>query len=109
MKNHPYYTLLGATLIGLAGVAATGAQAADIGAPVLEDWHTRSVAAHQSMNTRAEPALPSLKDLDAAPRGAMGPIRTGDFSDRTAKADSESVRSDLQMQRFPMANGASIP
>ncbi len=109
MESHPYYNLFCGTLIGLAGVSATTTQAADIGAPVLENWQPRTVAGQQQMNTRAKPAPSSLKDLSAAPRGHQGPIRAVDFSYQTAKVDSEMVRSDLLMQRFPMSNGASIP
>lgn len=106
MKKHSCFKMLCSTLVGLTGVVATTtALAVDIGAPVLETWHPRTMVARSPALNQA----PALKINSTVSRGAQGPIRTDDFSEQKAKVDGEMVRSDLQMNRYPMSNGVSIP
>lgn len=102
MKNHPYLkSLYWSILVGFAGVPATIAnvQAADIGMPVLTDSQVQSPAKSPTLILRnATPA-----------KGAQGPIRTETFNDQKPKVDSEMVRRDLELQRYPMANNVGIP
>lgn len=110
MKDRPYFKSFRSVMIGLAGVSAVIGigNAADIGAPVLENWSARNVATLPQAPRGAEevPAVLSQKDLAA--RGVQGPIRT-EPSDRMARANEEMVRHDLQMKGYPMASGVGIP
>ncbi|HXE41019.1 MAG TPA: hypothetical protein VN639_21325 [Azonexus sp.] len=102
MKNRPYLkALYWSIVVGFASVPATIAnvQAADIGMPVLMNSQAQSPAKSPTLILRnATPA-----------KGAQGPIRTETFSDEKPKVDSEMVRRDLELQRYPMANNAGIP
>lgn len=103
MKKHPYLkSFYWSLFIGLAGVSAmtSSVQAVDIGMAVLVDSQPRSQAKFPTVISRSN-ATPA--------KGAQGPIRTDTFSDQKPKVDSEMVNRDLQLQRFPMANGVGIP
>lgn len=102
MKNHPYLkSLYWSILVGFVGVPATIAnvQAADIGMPVLMNSQVQSPAKSPTQILRTT----------TPEKGAQGPIRTETFSDQKPKVDSEMVRRDLELQRYPMTSSAGIP
>jgi len=112
MTNHPCFRFFCGILIGLAAGSAMAmgtAQAADIGAPVLDNGRAAAVAAQpQPAAPATAPATASTKDRSPGPSGPQGPIRT-ESQLPPAAADQDTVRRDLQTGRYPMANGASIP
>jgi len=103
MKNYPYLkSLYWSFFIGFAGISATtsNVQAADIGMPVLADSQVKA---------QAKSATVLFRNNDTPSKGAQGPIRTDTFSDQKPKVDSEVVRRDMELQRYPMANNVAIP
>lgn len=103
MKNHPYLKLFhSGFLLGFAGisVAIGSVHAADIGMAVLKDTQVQTHAKLATVIWRKNATLA---------KGAEGPIRTDTFSDQKPKVDSEMVRRDLELQRYPMANNVGIP
>lgn len=110
MNNSPSCSkVVFSILVGVAGVSAMAslAQGADVGAPVLERWNTQT-AASEPQGAKPAALAPSINQKRASSKGPQGPIRT-EFSDQNAKADGELIRSDLQKQRYPMADGVAIP
>ena len=68
--------------------------------PVLEDSHVQ---------TPPKAASVILRNSATPSKGAQGPKRTDDFSDQKPKVDSEMVRRDLELQRYPMSKNVGIP
>lgn len=111
MRNHLCLKLFWSFLIGFAGVSATlsRAQAADIGAPVLEVRHGQTATSRSRVQMPAKSALETLRDSATPSKGVQGPIRTEDFSDQATQADSEMLRRDLLLERYPVSNNVAIP
>lgn len=109
MKNLPdFKPFYWSFFIGLAGISATtsSVQAADIGMPVLDRM---TVVQHSQAHPQDKSATLTLRSNATPAKGAEGPIRTETFSDQQAKVDSEMVRRDLALQRYPMSDSAGIP
>lgn len=109
MKHHSMLNSFCGLLIGLAGVSVTvnAPWAADVGMPVLGKW-SRTMAVQPQMPPSAQsmPANPNAESRNA--RGAQGPIRT-DYNDPMAGGGAETLRRDLQMNRYPFENRVAIP
>lgn len=97
-------------VIGFVGISATvsAPQAADIGMPVLTKGSASTMAVNPQISASALDMPSHLNEKSRNAKGPQGPIRT-DFSDQTAKADAETLRRDLQMNRYPMSNRIGIP
>lgn len=110
MKHHSVLNSFCRLAIGFAGLAATvsAPQAADIGMPVLGKWSAQTVTVQPQTPASAAPAPSGRSMENRNAKGPQGPIRT-DFSDQTARADPETLRRDLQMNRYPMNNKVGIP
>lgn len=110
MKNYLWFRSVCGGLIGLSSVLAATpiAQAADIGAPVLEHRLDQPARTKLPVEKPADLATQGAAAGTLRSRGPQGPIRT-EFSDRESKAGEAMLRNDLQMRRYPMHNGAGIP
>lgn len=108
MKYHSKLNSFYGLVLGFAGLAATvsAPQAADIGMAVQDKWTATTVTA-QTQTPAAAPLPSALNARNRNLKGHQGPIRT-DFSDQ-AVADTETLRRDLQMNRYPMTSGVGIP
>lgn len=109
MKNRPYLkSFYSIFIIWLAGISAmtSTVQAADIGMPIMERM---SVQQHSPPQAPDKSATLTSRSNATSSQGAQGPIRTETFNDPKPKVDSEMVRRDLELQRYPMANNAGIP
>lgn len=109
MKNNPYMkSFYRNFLMGFAAISAmaSSVQAADVGMPVLERM---SAVQHSPAQGPDKSATVTSRSNAAPSQGAQGPIRTETFSDQASKVDSEMVHRDLELQRYPMSNSASIP
>ncbi|MCG2576922.1 hypothetical protein LZ012_07935 [Dechloromonas sp. XY25] len=107
MKHHSMLNSFCGLLIGLAGVSAAvnTPWAADVGMPVLSKWSAKTMV--------VPPQVPAAASSNATEesrhaKGAQGPIRR-DYNDPMVGADAETLRRDLQMDRYPFNNRVSIP
>lgn len=109
MKYHSKLNSFYGLVIGFAGLAATvsAPQAADIGMAVQDKWTATTMTAQPQTPASAAslPRSPNAGIRNA--KGPQGPIRT-DFSDQ-AVADTETLRRDLQANRYPMNSSVGIP
>lgn len=105
MKHHSMLNSFCGLVIGLAGVSVTvnASWAADVGMPVLSKWSARTMTAQSPMSTTG-----NLNEESRSPKGAQGPIRR-DYNEPMAGTDAETLRRDLQMDRYPINSRVSIP
>lgn len=108
MKYHSMLNSFCSLAIGFVGMTATvsAPQAADIGMAVQE-WTATTMTARSQTPASAVPLSNALNVENRKAKGLRGPIRT-DFSDQAA-TDTETLRRDLQMNRYPMNNRVGIP
>lgn len=110
MKSHSWTGLGFSITISLAGISAimNCAQAADIGAPILEIRSGRTAVTGAGSPDRQE--FTANRHIGRAPqaKGAQGPIREKG-SDTASRAWAALFRQDMESGRFPMRNSVGVP
>ena len=107
MKHHSMLNSFCGLVIGIAGVSVTvnAPWAADVGMPVVSKW-SRAMTAQPSMSGAASTS--NTTEENRHMKGAQGPIRR-DYNEPMAGADTETLRRDLQMDRYPINSRVAIP